>query len=905
MSSRRALGLFLWLYPASFRRAFGDEMLEVFALRSQEVRHRDGLGGVFRLWGRTLPGVVRAAFLERVEERGTGGKLPSSRLPRKERAPMDRLVQDFRFGLRTLVRNPAFTVVVVLTLGLGIGINTAVFSLVNAFLWPSLPHVDEPGRLVTLFTGDGDGGSPGVTAYMDYLDFEERVDAFEGFAAHKPLLMDFLGGGETERVQGMIVSANYFDVLGVRPAHGRFFTAADDDEPGAETVAVLGHALWQERFAGDPGIVGGTVVLNGRSFDVIGIAPADFRGTILQSRPQVFAPFMMQPHFMPASGNLLNRRGWSGIFTVARIREGVSFEQARDNIESVASWIHEAFPEIGWREYTLVPLEQGTLMPRERGMIVQFSGLLMGVMALVLAVACVNVANLMLARSVQRRPEIAVRQALGADRASLFRQLLIESLTLSLAGGAVGLLLAFWSQSLLRALPFPLELDLGLDARVVGFAAAASVLTGIVFGFLPAFRATRVDVADRMRRNAGTVARAGRWGLANGLVVAQVALTLVLLVGAGLFARTLVSLGTIDLGFDTANVLVATVDPGLQGYEGGEIKSFYDRLMPRIESVPGVERASLVSALPGPENDNYWTASIEGYAPEPGERFETFISYVAAGYFETIGISVVQGRGFRAADAGGPFVAIVNETGARQLAERTGRNALGARLGFDGPDGDFGEIVGIVADSTVGSLRADPRSQVYLSHDQIAALGMGARMSLVVRTGSVDPLTVLPGVRAAVVETDPNVPVFASNTLEEHLSATLFQERLSATVLGFSAALSLFLASVGLYSVLSYAVARRTKEMGIRMALGARTAQVRHLVVRQGMVVVGIGATIGIGTAFAVSSLLSGFLYGVAGTDPATYAVVIVLLAAVSLLAAYVPARRATRVDPLTALRTD
>jgi predicted permease len=524
-------------------------------------------------------------------------------------------------------------------------------------------------------------------------------------------------------------------------------------------------------------------------------------------------------------------------------------------------------------------------------------------MGLVLTVACVNVANLMLTRSVRRRSEIAVRQALGADRIRLFRQMLVESLTLSVLGGAAGLAFAVWSQGFLRALPLPFELDLSLDVRVLGFGIAASLATGILFGLLPAVQASRVDLASRMRRGMAAGGRIGRRALTDVLVVAQVALSLILLIGAGLFVRTLVSLGSVDLGFDAENVLVATVDPGLQGYEGGEIKGFYDRLMPRIEAVPGVERASLVSALPGPENDDYWTFSIEGYTPAPDESIGGYINYVANGYFETMGIRVARGRAFEAADAVGAPVVLLNHTAARMYTAVTGREALGARLSFD--EGVSAEIIGIAADSTVGGLRDDPRPQLYLMHEQVSALGMGARMSLLVRTGAADPRSAISGVRAAVMATDPNVPVFALDTLEEHLSATLVQERLSATLLGFSAALSLLLASVGLYGVLSYTVARRTREMGIRMALGARTAAVRQLVVRRGLALVLGGVAIGVGVSLAGASLLGSFLYGVSPTDLGTYAFVTCLLIAVALLASYLPARRATRVDPLVALRGD
>ncbi len=818
---------------------------------------------------------------------------------------MDRLAQDFRFGLRTLSRSPGFTAVAVITLAVGIGINTAVFSLVNAFLLRPLPQVEDVETLVAMFTSEG--GTPGVNAYMDYLDFAERSEAFAGLASYKPLLMDLSTGDNTERVQGMIVSANYFDVLGVEPAAGRFFALEDDDEPDGETAVVLGYSLWQERFAGAADIVGKQARLNGRTFTVVGVAPAGFRGTYLESRPQVFATMMMQPHFMPASGNLLERRGWGGIFVVGRLGDGVGIEQAGDSVAGVAEWIIEQNPQFAnWgREYTLVPLHQATLMPGERNAVVLTSSLLMGIMGLVLLVACVNVANLMLTRSVRRRSEIAIRQALGADRVRLFRQLLVESLTLGLLGGAAGLLLAQWGSSLLRRLPFPLELDLSLDARVLGFALIASLATGVVFGLAPAFRAARVDLSCNLRPVLAGGATIGRRRMSSGLVIVQVALSMVLLIVAGLFARTLINLGSIELGFDADNVLAATVDPGLQGYEGAEVKAFYDRLMPRIEAVPGVVAASLVSALPGPENDNSWSISLQGYTPEADERLGSYVSYVASDYFETIGIPIMRGRGFTAADDNGPPSVVINETAAELLAQLTGRDALGGRIGFDGPDGDFVGIIGIAGDSKVGNLRADPRPQTYLPHAQVAALGMGARMSLLVRTGAADPLGVLPGVRTALQETDPNVPVFDATTLEDHLSATLVRERLSAALLGLSAALALLLAGVGLYGVLSYSVARRTKEMGIRIALGARSDEVRLLVVRHGLLLVAIGVVAGVVASAALAVLLSGFLYGVTGTDPLTYAGVVLVIAVVALAASYVPARRATRVDPLVALRSD
>jgi predicted permease len=893
MSARRALGVLLWLYPPEFRAVFGDEMRDVFSRRCEEVRRRHGVLGVVALWSRTLPGLVRAAFLERVEVRKA-----SPRLPRKVGHPMDQLQQDLRHGLRALVRSPAFTAVAVVTLALGIGVNTVVFSMVNAFLLRPLPLVEDPSRLVVLFTG-GDR-SFGVSSYMDYLDFVERNRTLEGFAAYKPRLADLTQDDRTERVQAMMVTANYFDVLGVRPRLGRFFTAADDDEPGAETVAVLGHDLWQTGFGGDAGVLGRPVRLNGLAFTVIGVAPPGFRGTDLASRPQVFVPMMMQPHLMPASGMLLDQRGWGGILTVGRLANGVSLEQARDDVAVIGQWLRETYPNLaGQREYSLAPLPQATLMPSDRAVVVQVSGLLFAVMALVLLVACVNVANLMLSRTLRRRREIAVRQALGAGRGRLVRQLLIESLALSSLGGAAGLAMAYFATGLLYRLPFPFALDFGFDVRILGFAAVATLLTGIGFGTLPALTASRLDLAAHMGAGRGGTRRR-RFGLSGGLVVAQVALSLVLLIAAGLFVRTLVALGSTDLGFETERVLVATVDPSLQGYGRGQVGAFYERLIERVGAIPGVASASLTSALPAGADD-ITSFDVQGVEPAAGGRIINFTA-IGPTYFETMGIPLVRGRGFTRADDGrGEPVLVVNEAAARLLSNIAAGDPLDARVGFDGPDGPFARIVGIAADSKTTSLRDDPQPMAYLAVMQRGQ----SQMTLVVRTDTMPPASLVPSLRDAVREVDPNVPAVQVGTLAEHLAAALLPERLAAGLLGFAAALALALASIGLYGLMSFAVARRTHEMGIRMALGARAAAVRYLVVRQAVFLVTVGIFLGLTASLAGGSLLAGFLYGVAPTDPTTYAGVIALLLLVALAASYLPARRATRIDPVCAFRAD
>jgi predicted permease len=947
MIARRALGTLLLLYPRSFRDVFGDEMLEVFAHRQADVRRCGGVAGVLALWGRTIPNVVRAALHERfrahtgpapqshdvpqsrstahksatdgIATRGrSGGAAPSRRahphgpassprgggraaasfprLPRKRANPMERLLQDLRYGLRMLGRNPGFAVVAVITLALGIGVNTVVFSVVNALLLRPLPLVEEPQRLVVMFTGEFD--SVNVSSYMDYGDFAERNRSLSGFAAYKARAVDLTGEAGTTRVDGMLVSANYFDVLGVQPQLGRFFTPTDDDEPGAETVAVLSHELWQSSFGADPNVVGRTARLNGLSFTIVGVAPAGFRGVSLESRPQVFVPMMMQPHLMPSSGMLLDRRGWGGIYTVGRLAEGMSFEQARDDFAAIAGWLKETYPDYtGQREYRLAPLPQATLTPSDRAVVVRFSGLLTGMMALVLLVACVNVANLMLSRALRRQREFAVRQALGAGRGRLVRQMLLESLLLSAIGGAAGLMLAYAASGVLERLPFPMALDFGFDGRMLAFVAAVTLLTGIGFGAMPTLRATRVDLARRMQADGGS-RRPRRFRLGGALVVAQVALSLVLLIAAGLFLRTLLVLGSSDLGFDPDGVVTATIDPSLQGYGESEIDAFYRRALDRVAGIPGVESVSMTSALPA-DGDDSMGITIEGIErPEGGLYIGTIA--VGADYFETLRIPMLRGRGFTRSDADrGERLLVLNETGAELLARYYPGDPLDARISFEGPGGPWLRVIGIAADSKTASLREEERPVAY--GGPFAA----SSMSIIARTAGVPPARVAPDLRAALSEVDGNVPAFEVGTLEEHLSTVLLPERLTAALLGFAATLALALASVGLYGVLSTAVVRRTREMGIRMALGAHTGAVRRLVLGRALLLVALGAIVGIGGSLALGSVMASFLYGVTPTDPATYTAVIALLVVVALAAAYVPARRATRVDPLVALRSD
>ncbi len=817
---------------------------------------------------------------------------------------MDRLLQDLRYAARLLRKSPGFTLAATLTLAVGIGANTAMFSLVNGLLLRPLPLVEEPDRLVAVYTSDG--GSPGVSSYMDYRDFRDRMGSVLGLAAYKPRLADLSTGGVAERVQAMLVTGNYFEILGIEPAAGRLLAPRDDEVPDAHALAVISHGLWTRRFAADPDLIGGAIHINGREFAVLGVTPPGFRGTWLESGPDVYVPLMMQAHMMPGTGSLLDNRGWGGILMLGRLAPEQSTERARAELESTGEWISANFTESATRQYHMVSMQEGTLLPEVRGVVVRLNWLLMAMVGLVLLVACVNVANLLLARATTRKREIALRQALGAGRSRIVVQLLAESLLLGLMGGVAGVLVGAWGARLFQLIPLGIEIDTALDGRVLLFALVTSLGTGLLFGLAPAWRATGADLVPRLR-SGGTRGRSGGQSLVGrGLVVAQVALSILLLVAAGLFARTLINLQTVDLGFEASSLAAVGVNPALQGYTADEIASVFTRLVDSLGAMPGVTAVSYVNSLPGPDNDDVTSFAIEGYEPGEGDpQPRAYFNLVGPGYFPTVGIPLVRGRGFGPGDdQAAPLVAVVNETLAGRFEGATGRSALRARVGLSGPGQPMFEIVGVAADSKTGPLRAAVRPTLYLPQLQALRSSLASRMMVVART-SREPATIIPAMRAAVQAIDPTLPTFDALTVESHLSSTLAQERLSAMAILIAAALALALALVGLYGLLAYSVSRRTGELGIRMALGARAGDVVRLVLNQGLLLVGIGLVIGLSGAAATSRLLAGFLYGIEGLDPAVYAGVAVLLAVVALIAAWVPARRATRVDPVVALRVE
>jgi predicted permease len=817
---------------------------------------------------------------------------------------MQTLLQDLRYGARMLLKKPGFTAVAALTLALGIGANTAIFSLIDAVLLKTLP-VKDPEQLVALSSVMGAGERRLSFSYPAFHDLRERNQVFAEIFAYDGLALNLSAGDQTERVSGQLVSGNFFSGLGVRPLLGRVFSAEDDKTPGAHPVAVLGHNFWQRRFASDPAVVGKTIHLNGHPFTVVGLAPPGFFGVEVGASPEVWVPMMMQPPLSNGEDRLSMRNNF-GIKIMARLKPGVSEQQARVATDLLNQQINSEAPAGRLRDFLL--RQHIELQPASKGLSslrTQFKQpllILMGMVGLVLLIACANVANLLLARAATREKEIAVRLALGASRFRLARQLLTESLLLSLFGGLLGLLFAFWATDLLVNLAprslFTLELQ--PDLRVLGFNLGVAVLTGILFGLAPAIQTTRPDLTSALKSEIPTLAVAGgRFELRKMLVIAQVALSLLLLVGAGLFVRTLQNLKRLDLGFRADKVLLLSMNPGLNGYTPDQTRNFYAQLLERVKTLPGVQSASMANhpLLGGASIDG---VSIEGYQPQPGQDMSTTGKQVEPGFFDTMGIPLLLGRDFASSDGpSAPKVAIINETFARSFWGN--ENPIGRRIGVGSRTPDS-EIIGVIKDTKYRNLKEQIPRTVYVPFAQAGV--RTAERTLHVRTAG-EPKNLIAAIRREAKALDKDLPIYNVRTFTELTAEAMSQERVIATLSSFFGLLALLLASIGLYGVMAYAVARRTREIGIRLALGAKTGDVLRLVVRQGMALVVIGLVIGLAGALALTRFIAGQLYGVGATDPATFVTISLLLATVAFVACYLPARRATKVDPMIALRCE
>jgi putative ABC transport system permease protein len=813
---------------------------------------------------------------------------------------MGTLWQDVRYGLRRLARNPGFTAVAVLTLALGIGAATAIYNLAQALLVRSVPGVREPERLVQIgHTRKGEGF--GTLSYADFAEFRAQAKTLELAAVYDTPF--HLGArSAAERLRGAVVSANYFDLLGVGVAAGRTFVA-EDDLPGRGPVAVISFELWQRAFGGGANIVGRTVMLNGYPFTIVGVTTAPFRGTERRRELEVWVPMASLAQAAPSVGtrtDIFSDHGAVWHDAIGRLKLGISLRQARTELETITRRLEQAFPNSN--DERGVAVEAGmSVHQRDRAQTRQIITLLLAVAGLVLVGACANVANMQLALGAVRRHEMGVRLALGAGGGRLVRQLLTESVLLALMAGGLGLLPVVWlSRLFVRLAPAAMglsSLQLGPDGRVFAFAAGLALFTAVACGLAPAWRQVRGDLVDTLK-DASAHSGSSRSGWRNGLVVAQVAFSLLLLVGAGLFLRTLQSALDLRAAFAVRSVLVATVDLGLQDYDSQRGLQFFTALRDRVLQLPGVQAAGFAAARPFHDRNEETPARAQG--AEQGGEAAVCCTTVTPGFLQTLAIPLLRGRDFAAGDASGaPLVAIVDESTARRLWP--GRSVLGERVVLGGRfGGQSFEVVGLARDTQFGSVSQPVERMIYLAQAQ----HYQPQMVLHVRTAG-DPTSLTAGVRAALASLEPDLPLFAIRTLADEFGQSLGAQRVAASLISVAAALALTLASVGLYGVVAWSVARRTREIGLRMALGARPRDVRRMVLTQaGRLILG-GLAIGLGLSFGLTRLVRSQLVGITPTDPAAFAVGSLILISVALVACYLPARRAARIDPMVALRCE
>ena len=817
---------------------------------------------------------------------------------------MSTLLQDLRYGLRAISRRPGFAAVAVLTLALGIGANTALYSLLSAVLVRPMPGLTDPQRLVWVTPTSRDGRERNF-AYPNYLEYRARSDVFSGLAAWTNVSLALASGGAPTRIAGQVVSGDYFSVLGVRFAHGRGFVPEEDATPGTHPVVVMSHRLWRTRFGSDPAIVGRSIVINGRLFAVVGITAAEFVGAELGDPPGVWLPMAMVAVANAGLERARSERGSWWLTAVGRLRDGATVEGAERALRPLALQHQRDYPGlmdgIGIRVRQL----RGGVTPRNAGDVVPIVILGFAVTGLVLLIACANVANLQLGRALARRREIGVRLALGAGRWRLVRQLLTESVLLALMAGAAGILLAVWlTDAVMAMIGSPFELNVTPDRSVLGFTTAVAVGTGLLFGFAPALHATARAVAPALKQDAGgTGWRRSR--LQTTLVVAQVALSLVLLVTAGLFLRSLQKAQEVDVGFDgRRDVAVLSFDLHQLAYDSARTMAFHSQLLERVRAMPGVRDASLGDVVPLSGRMVGIMVFPEGvpHDPNAGEMGPNVGSAtVYPGFLSTLGVPLVKGRDFSAADRrGAPDVVIVNEEAARVFWP--GQDPIGKRLTEDPASDRWLEVIGVARDGKYDALSDDVRPFVYLPFAQQGH--PSAEISLLVRTSG-DAGLRLEALAREVRAIDPTLPVYDVRTLEDVLERRASERRSGAAILAAFGGLALILATVGVYAVMAHAVGARTREIGVRVALGAGRRDVVRLFVGEGTRLAGIGVLAGLALALALTQLLRGLIFGVAATDVMTFAAVSTLLLGAALLAAWLPARRAARVDPVAALRSE
>jgi predicted permease len=850
----------------------------------------------------------------------------------KMRGWVEMVGRDFGYALRTLRRSRGFAAVAALTLALGIGANTAIFTLLDQVLLRLLP-VKNPQQLVLLTMrghhyGNNWGGN--AISYPMYRDFQDHNEVFSGMFCRFPQPVSMTYGGQAERTQGELVSGTYFSVLGVGAVLGRAIGPEDDRVPDGHPVVVLGYDYWKQRFGGDPQIIGKALLVNNYQMAVIGVAQAGFDGVELGVSTKIFIPAMMEKEVIIGPMKMLTDRRSRWVNAFGRLKSGVTEEKAKASLQPfMHSMLEQEVKEAAFRNASAYDREEFLkcwidVLPGSQGRASLRRELrtplwvLMATTGMVLLIACANIANLLLARATGRQKEIAVRLAMGATRGRIVTQLLIETLSLSALGGILGLALAFWGDKALMAVYLPsdsgnLNISTAPDLRILAFTLAVTVVTGVIFGLAPALQSTRPDVGRTLKDQAGAVVGGGHGRLRNALVVTQVALSLLLLIGAGLFLRSLKNLSNLGPGFPAERLVGFNIDPSLNGYTPQRLNTFYQQLTDNLGSIPGVKSVA-VASMRIMENDE-WDSGLtaEGYSPtKPDDHPQAYMNEIGPGYFATLGVPILAGRDFRLTDNRvikranatddfdtTPTTVIINEKFAQKFF--AGRNPLGMHLGYGTDPGTHTdmEIIGVVKDIKYTNLRDEIPIQAYVPYMNDPYL---SGMTIYVRTAG-EPNQLISSVRAKMRELDANLPIYAMRTMDEQISNSLSTERMIAslsTVFGFVATV---LAIIGLYGVMSYSVAQRTREIGIRMALGAEQGKVIGMVMREVLTLIAIGVGVGVPAALVLTRVVKSQLYGLEAHDPWTLGLATGLLAMVACAAGYVPALRASRVDPMKALR--
>jgi len=810
------------------------------------------------------------------------------------------LTHDLKYGLRMLVRKPLLTIGISLSLALGIGANSAVFSLVDAVLFKPL-NVGNPSRLVSIYTSDYSGAQYGGSSYADLTDFRDKTNVFESLAAFVEISTTLRSENQFERVHGLLLSPNYFDLLGVKATQGRTFLADED------RTLVVSHSFWQKAFAGDPALVGKTVLLNNNSFTVIGVAPEGFTGIDLGRSPEIFVPMQMstQLGFEPGFTTSRAIRQFS---IIGRLNPNVSKTQVDASLNILAQQLAAAYPDT-WKERNQQARRIGVVAeyyarvpPEARQILTGLAGLFTVLVALVLLIACSNISNMLLARATARQKEMAVRRALGASRRRLIKQLLTESLQLSLIGSVLGILLAPVSIKLLIAWFLPasatsLPINIDINQRVILVTLAIGLVTGLIFGLVPALHASRADLLLAMKdESPGLRTGRRRFGIRNLFVMSQISASLLLLIVAGLFIRSLQKAQQVDLGYDVEHVLTVRPEAGvLDGRDTAPQLVFYQQVLERVRSLPGVEASSLADFIPSGGGRRFTTITVENYTPRPQEKMDVLNGTIATAYFKTMGMSLLSGREFSDRDTeGAPRTVIINEALARRYWP--GQDALGKHISVVG--GRPSEVVGVVKNSTAYIFQQASEPFFYLPLLQNPSPGM----TLHVR-GKGDPMAMLPAVRNEIDAMGQNIMLQDPITLSDQLSESLIMLRIVSTLTGLFGLLALALALVGVFSVVNYSASRRTREIGIRLALGAQRVDILRMILKEALFLVLAGVAAGLFMAVASGRLLASLMFANSGIDTSVYIIVALMLIAIAMLACFLPAYKATKVDPSDALR--